>query len=191
MVPVLILINYKKFVNRKSILMLVGSVSILVFVGHEQFLARVLATLNEIESINNGNLNTSIGYRFQMWESALHLLQQPSLFGIGQNYTTELKALFERGLISEGALNWDHFHNQFFNSIIKYGVVGLIITTTIVFLPLYFSFDKKAEKSSRTIGQILFLSVFTSCLTDIPLNQAASLGVYLTVLLIVFTPSKS
>lgn len=88
-------------------------------------------TLVEMNQIENGNLESSIGLRLQMWHVALYLGVQEPLTGAGHDYAKlrEKAAGFieEHHYSPEILVRFGHFHNQFLDSFAKQGVPGVLV----------------------------------------------------------------
>jgi len=88
-------------------------------------------THREYEQIKRGNLNTSIGLRFQMWHLALYLGLKEPLSGAGHDYDKLREK--SKGFIEEKGYNpiiltyYGHFHNQFLDCFAKQGVPGVVV----------------------------------------------------------------
>lgn len=86
-------------------------------------------TAAEIERIDSGNLNTSIGYRLQMWHTALYLGANSFITGAGHDY--EVIREKAKGFIEDEGYNpiiltqYGHFHNQYLDSFAKEGILGV------------------------------------------------------------------
>lgn len=88
-------------------------------------------TLVEIQTIEEGNLNTSIGHRLQMWHVAIYLGLEEPLTGAGHDYALlrEKAASFiqDHNYNPVILVRYGHFHNQYLDSFAKQGVPGVLV----------------------------------------------------------------
>ncbi|ELP5729709.1 O-antigen ligase family protein [Vibrio vulnificus] len=148
------------------------------FILKDSILSRYYLTMEEIRNISDGNLDTSIGFRFQLWESALHT--PISLLGLGDKHIAFREALYNENIISQSAVYWDHYHNQFISSLYIHGIIGLIGLLFILITPLILLRNNKNKEVLFSLIPVYFIT----SLTDIPFNQSISLGFYLAMVLI-------
>lgn len=85
------------------------------------------------------NLNTSLGIRLQLWQSAWQSFTEKPLFGWGNHGIRESqKAQLDRGEISQFIYNFNsHAHNQFLDEMAKRGVIGLGTLLLMLLTPLF------------------------------------------------------
>ncbi|HFQ4922303.1 TPA: O-antigen ligase family protein [Vibrio vulnificus] len=173
----------KAKIKPRTIFYVILAVLIIGFTLKDSVQSRYHSTLDEIESIKSGNLNTSIGFRFQLWESTLHT--PISLFGLGDEHISFRESLYQSKIIEKSAVYWDHYHNQFLTSLYIYGVIGLMSIISLLVIPLIF-ITKNTNKEPIIALVVVY---FISSLTDIPFNQSISLGFYLAMTLIILNRS--
>lgn len=98
-------------------------------------------TIYELNKIESGNLNSSIGLRLQMWHVAIYLGSESLLTGGGHDYDV-LREKAEK-FIDEHNYNpvilvrYGHFHNQFLDAFAKQGLPGLIVWVLFLFGAVY------------------------------------------------------
>lgn len=164
---------------------LLTSTLILSFGGYlfkDKLSHRYYNTIEEIKKINEGNYETSIGFRIQMWELAPDLIQRKPILGHGQHHEKILKERLEEQSISNSLYYFasSHYHNQFIDKAVKSGFVGLILIIALLLYPLKkVTFMEEYEKYI-TISFVTLL--FTSGLTDVPFNHPQPLVIYLLFL---------
>ncbi|MFA0415189.1 O-antigen ligase family protein [Vibrio renipiscarius] len=140
---------------------------------------RLTQTQNEITSILNGNLNTSIGYRLQMWKSAYYIIPESPLFGVGNQHKEIKKSLANQGIISMTAANFSHYHNEYINTLVKSGAVGLLLLLSLLFYPLSV-FRKKVHHDNLPL-LFLFLIYGITALTNVPFSNLQLNIFFLTI----------
>ncbi|WP_447553415.1 O-antigen ligase family protein [Vreelandella sp. EE22] len=99
---------------------------------------RVHAGFDDVaQYLGGGERDTSLGLRFEMWRGAGQLIAERPVLGWGETgYTQGLKALGERGVITMGATEFDHAHNEFIDATAKRGIVGLLILLALYIVPI-------------------------------------------------------
>lgn len=87
---------------------------------------RFEAVGTDIESMQQGNGNTSVGLRFNLWQACTKLYLEHPVFGVGRgNLDEALGALAERGEAPRDIVN-SGGHSEFFSAISQTGTVGLV-----------------------------------------------------------------
>lgn len=166
----------KKLTVGKATLMVVITLVGLLFLSSIEVVEnRIIQTKNEFVEIANGNQNTSIGIRFQLWRSAIDIIESHPFMGVGtEGYKNAMESQYQQGLITSTALSFKnaHFHNQYLDSYVRYGVIGLVLVI-IIFLSPGFLYRGRLNISIS----ILLLS---SGLTDVPLMHTGI--IYMVVL---------
>lgn len=154
---------------------------------HSSIETRYNQTKNEIEQIQKGNLNTSIGMRFQIWKSGLMTLSDYPILGIGsEHFRPEFEKQYKEDLISKDVLNFNpmHYHNQFVDMAVKNGFIGLIL-----FLGIFIIFSAYNKVfNSLCLSNIYIISIFICSLTDVPFAHLSI--VYLLLLLLIFSEAN-
>lgn len=151
-----------------------------LFKGHVE--QRYNKTIYEIEEIKKNNYNTSIGLRLKLWSLAPEIFKDSPLLGHGQESKGILKEKLEKKEISQNIFNVasTHYHNQFLDRMVRYGVVGLLLLVCIIFYPLT-RLNKVVEHERYIIVGSMLLFLIAS-LTDVPFNHPQPLILYLLFL---------
>lgn len=170
-----------------TIIALILSIGVL---NYSTLVSRFEQSRQEMVNISSGNLNTSIGYRFQIWQAGYELAKSPTLIGIGKNYLKANEELYKQGNISKYAIYWDHYHNQYINSLIKNGVIGLLIFLYFMIIPIFWHI-KYNQNTLSILGLLISTIYMVSSLTEIPFNQSISLGFYLIFIFIISSEIKA
>ncbi|MBL0599700.1 O-antigen ligase family protein [Aeromonas jandaei] len=154
---------------------------IAVFASFTAIEERVKQTEVEFQEITNGNYDTSIGLRLQLWGAAIDIIKTHPLSGLGTiEYKSKMEEQYQNGLITSKALSFkdSHFHNQFLDSYVRYGILGLVLAVLIFISPVYiFNVMERGIKLSF-IGIAILLIV--AGLTDVPLMHTGL--IYMIVL---------
>ncbi|KHT65304.1 hypothetical protein RJ45_02020 [Photobacterium gaetbulicola] len=152
--------------------------------------ARVNKTVAEIQSINKGDYNTSIGLRLQMWQASPDLISISPVFGLGDGHKQALKNLYNDGKIRYSLAKFSpgHYHNQFIDKAVKSGVIGLTLFLLIIYCPAYqcSKASKDHKRYNKLLVYLLTLAFTIACITDTPFSQTFTL--YPLLLLNFFIP---
>lgn len=140
-VAMVILLWHIADLTAKKIIIIIASVllSLQLLSAVDQFNIRINETKNEFVQIAQGNKDTSIGIRFQLWQSAIEIIKDHPFMGMGtQAYQRIMVLQQQQGLITSTALSFKdaHFHNQYLDSYVRYGIIGLVISILMCLSPL-------------------------------------------------------
>lgn len=106
---------------------------------HSPIHERAATALTEVEKIGEAdNASTSIGQRFEMWSNALQLSGQRPLLGIGRNgYMEQKQKLLEEGKMTDFTKGATNAHNDYLDTLVKRGAIGVLVLLVLLLLPLY------------------------------------------------------
>ncbi|MEC6824741.1 O-antigen ligase family protein [Photobacterium piscicola] len=140
---------------------------------------RLAQTHQEYSDIKSGDLNTSIGLRLQMWQSAPMFIEHHEILGQGNQYLALLDTLYRQGHISKSLYTFQppHFHNQYVDYMVKKGVIGLILLLCLFILPLCLLKNTSILQRYITISLVSLFAV--ASLTDVPLNHGQTIFMYI------------
>lgn len=169
--------SYKKLLIGASILL---SVVVLAgLIAHPKFAA--------MKHISEGNYPV----RFYIWQEALNLIKERPVMGYGANTAIEVmkEALlsgrvedqFLIGMINEGHLTTaSHSHNQFLQSLLEFGILGLLLMVATLVMPFLIIKNKRGG---------FFMAIFHLCvviqlLTDILHSSVGEVGFVFYIILL-------
>ncbi|MFW1677946.1 O-antigen ligase family protein [Pontibacter sp. JAM-7] len=122
------------YISRLKLVMLITvfiSVLVLIAANANIFDRAVKRTQMEVQRTLDGNLNTGVGHRLQMWHTALYLGVSEPLTGAGTDYVQirqKASAFIEQHGYDPGVLvRYGHFHNQYLDAFAKQGIPGVIV----------------------------------------------------------------
>ncbi|KAF0205197.1 MAG: O-antigen [Gallionellaceae bacterium] len=128
---------------------------------------RVDMIFSDLSKSFQGDKDTSIGIRLQLWKAALHLFIENPFFGVGPNgFEQAIPALKADGMLTPYAsqLGYSEIHNEILAKCANTGLFGLISILAIYLVPIFiFWRSTKATKSSVRIAGfmgICFVSGF-------------------------------
>lgn len=197
--PLIILgIGMLIFIYSKSVMGLVLSlISVFLFI----FIVAVNSNMNdrfskayeeliEVFDINEGqegNYNTSSGFRILLWKFSVDVWKENVIFGVGnerfQNYKKEWVEMDRYPSILIEKIPTTHSHSQYFHELAQRGLIGFIAFITLLISPIIYAlkdyklFDKQCFKSSILI--VAFnLSFMIFSLTEVALKHSEKIIVF-------------
>ncbi len=117
--------------------------------------SRFIQAKEDIVHYREGNSNTSIGLRFQMWGIAVSEIKKNPLIGIG---TGGFRKSWERYKEDPSLPFHDHPHNSFLHMMVSYGIVGFAAFCYLLFLLLKKGW--KGRHSTLGFSVFAFTAVF-------------------------------
>ncbi len=174
----LILSSLKAIKKKQLIKYSILSISIVLSIGFlikQPLVNRYNETINEIQSIKSGNLNTSIGIRLQLWKAAIDISLEKPIFGVGDKHLDYLKKLYENGRVSKTIIDFgpNHYHNQYLDKLVKTGIIGLALLIALQ-ASLLMTLDLR-DTSIRALAISITMTFILISLTDTPFGQGISL----------------
>ncbi|EKO3501367.1 O-antigen ligase family protein [Vibrio fluvialis] len=150
---------------------------------------RIEKTHYEIEQIQQGNMNTSIGLRLQMWQASVKLADDNWLFGLGTGHADKLEQLYQQHQISKALYEFHppHYHNQFIDSVVKSGLVGLIFLLLMLCIPFFLT--RHADKRIKSMVCSVIMLYVIMGLTDVPFYNGQTFILYVLTMLILINTS--
>ncbi|NUW68986.1 O-antigen ligase family protein [Vibrio coralliilyticus] len=125
---------------------------------------RIGLTLYELKSIGQGNFDTSIGVRLQLWQFGVENWVEKPVLGLGD-------IMLEEGIgkiPARGAYHQPHLHNQFLDTLSRYGVVGMLVVLYWLCYPMIFI---KNTDYGTIISCSLAMLILIAGLSDVPLHH--------------------
>ncbi|WP_417879628.1 O-antigen ligase family protein [Vibrio sp.] len=164
------------FRNKAIILLPMLFLSLFIFsaLQSEHVMNRVNQASQDIQKLESGNLNSSVGVRVMLWKSAILATKEYPIFGSGYPQRLEIrKEQVNTGVMPKLLNKWRniHAHNQFLEYLSVYGIVGFISLISVFLYPLYLF--KRMEQTSpehnilKECGVIHILATMSYCLTQV------------------------
>lgn len=142
---------------------LLTSVSIVILLmsviglSHERISDRLASEFKTVHAISSGNQlpPSSLGLRLVMWEESIDWIVDKPLYGWGASGKRYILSQTEK--IANTSIR--HFHNQYIDFLISYGLLGLVFVVGVVAYPfIKFRGQPYEEKSFAAYG-VLFLAL--------------------------------
>ena len=181
-----LLFNYKK--SAYLLFPFIFASASAYYISHDKIIQRIDQTKIEIEQVMQGNLNTPIGMRLQMWKAATILSKESVIIGLGDSHMAYKKELVKQKIISEKIVKFTHYHNQFLNDLVKYGVLGLTLLLFSIMLPFYYLM--KNNNQYTWPGSLIITIYVIASLTDVPFQHAQTLTFYFIIMYLLSSHSN-
>lgn len=138
---------------------------------------RLLLINRDIQFWLEGNSETSIGHRFEMWKVALHGFAEHPVFGVGLGEFFAYKSsIIGVGDAPEYILRYKSPHNEYLNVLFSFGAIGFLAYTGFfvwlwrLFSQALSSIDADKRDAGR-IGQLLLVAFADFCLSEVMLSN--------------------
>lgn len=135
--------------------------------------SRYQQTSAELTNIANNNMNTSIGIRLQLWQRGWSYITQSPLLGTGTaGYLQKIEQDNKAGLITSiaASVSGSHFHNQYIDTLVRTGALGLFALLSWVLLPAWL-LHKQKNRQLRNWALANAAIVLIAGLTDVPFHH--------------------
>ena len=168
---------YRRNLSKTFFITLIGLFALAIIgitqMPNNQISERFAAAQDDIQQyLEQGNGSTSVGARFDMWQSVFIMVQEKPILGWGtQGAPQKRHQLAEQGVISQYAGQFTHAHNQYLDDLSKRGIVGLVAFLAIFVIPLRhfipsLKSDSAETKLIATLGTLHVLAVMIYCLSQ-------------------------
>ncbi|MCP4884330.1 MAG: O-antigen ligase family protein, partial [Flavobacteriales bacterium] len=139
---------------KKSLVVIISL--ILIYFSAPILEERIKFTMFEISALSGHNFSGSFGNRLSLWNNGLMLDLEQVFFGIGDIATLDrLKTDFSHWPF------FSHYHNQFIDNYVKYGLIMTLFFVAWSFSPLLINI-------SFPIVLAIIITFTTASLTDVP-----------------------
>lgn len=150
-------------------------------IGVHLLQGRLNAALTELEQVEAGVNTGSIGLRLEFWSAALALSKLDPITGLGDRHKEQFQKLAEEGKVNKAAADYApyHYHNQYLDTLVKHGILGLSALLAILLIPalLAFKYYRNNRFVFRSVLSITFLYSIAG-LTDVPFNHPATISMF-------------
>ena len=144
------------------------TISVLFYAIFDQEIdARIEQTRYEFSMIEKGKHHTSIGVRLDLWKHGLDVIAHDPIFGLGDDALEKSIA----SINNRGAAVQPHLHNQYLDSLARYGVVGTLVMLLCCFA-LIVNFTRSGVKYiGNPLVNSMLIMLMLAGLTDVPLHH--------------------
>jgi O-antigen ligase len=180
--------EFRGLVSAQLVLLL----AVILFWDYLPIQGRLMQVVNDIQLYADGNVHTSVGYRFELWKVSYYAFLEKPLLGWGwSNFNAAHEYVMQAGLADKTRL-FGHPHNQFLLFLVETGVFGMLALLAFLLWPLLVSirYVRKSVDFNPHIYWAVLMIVVTEAivefsLTDDSFSQKYFVFVYLLLSLVV------
>ena len=180
-IPLILLLSFYVKINLKllsirSLLLFIICISSLGLFFKDTFYQRYDKTVDEVNLIlfsGQEMVDSSIGVRLQLWRVGLSHSVDNLVFGVGSIKDKELtKRDYKEGKITKTAYHYyrAHYHNQYIDILVKYGVVGFFFFSLYIIAPIFSSYKIKNKKNFIYVFSITLVIIISGG-ADVPFHH--------------------
>ncbi|SDV50064.1 O-antigen ligase family protein [Chitinasiproducens palmae] len=119
---------------------------------------RIDAAEHDVASLLQGQRDTSIGLRLQLWQASTRLFAQAPVFGVGKGHLERnLRAMSARHEVDQAIVN-ERAHSEFFSTLAEMGLIGVAMLALFYF-GLGFHFWRELRNPDRVVRTAAFMGV--------------------------------
>jgi O-antigen ligase len=155
--------------TKKSLLLILIALAVVTAfsMNNKSFSHRIDVAFQEIKNYSvDSDSNGSVDLRLSMWSGGLTAFKQQPIIGYGYQNTGLEASRHVPGPYAKGFIKGQKMlHNDYVNSLVGFGILGLLALMALLFLPLTLFFkqlkaDKECARSAIGVLFIIALSVF-------------------------------
>ena len=144
--PFVLIVLFKAYHGFFTLRTKILAFSALILVGAAVFYTpkldikqRVGEAISDVQQYKQGNSDTSVGARFEMWRGAFQLIQAKPFLGWGKDgYQPAMQDLAAQKKVSPVVSPFNHAHNEFIDQAAKHGISGLIALLALYLVPIFY-----------------------------------------------------
>lgn len=140
---------------------LVATIAWLSYTKIDVMHTRIDSIFSDLTLYAQGNKDTSVGIRFQLYLAAIHLFTENPLFGVGPGgFPQAMSALTANGMVTPlgGILGTSEVHNEILHKCAETGIFGLVSILAIYLTPI-FTLWKPLKASDTLTRMSAFISL--------------------------------
>jgi len=119
-----VLVPFCEKLSKKKLLLCIISLAIMLFfIFNSELESRINTTVVETHKVLEGDHHTSIGARIDLWRCGINLWLDSPLLGVGDE---QLESAIKQ-IPNPLASGQPHIHNQYLDTLSRYGFVGLVL----------------------------------------------------------------
>lgn len=177
-------------------------IAMMVFLPQSDLVDRFQLGINSVLNYyTHGDASTSAGVRLELWKAAWLISQDHWLLGVGlDQYMLQKQHLIDGGILDSSISIFGHSHNSYLYSLVRRGLLGVIILLMFIGFPVYIGYQQMrskvmtAEMKACAMGLIIFgLFFFSANLTQSFFVHNSGVVIYtglFTVLISLFAAEK-
>ncbi|WP_237668568.1 O-antigen ligase family protein [Vibrio toranzoniae] len=168
--------------------------STVIILSYPVIESRVNRTVEEVNLLRSGNLDTSWGIRIQLWMVGYNIVKDtPSWSGLGQKQHLKIiQDMYKKGDVRRSLATFDNknFHNSIIDRTVKYGFIGALLYFLVLLLPFVYGI-RNFKSSYSALLIIMPIFIFSAGLSYIPLSHPGTYFLYLFTSIILINKIKN
>jgi O-antigen ligase len=161
--------SIRGYLTKKNLLLILIALAVVVdfSMSNKQFNKKIENAITEIQIHSVDKDSTGgVGLRLLMWRGGFEAFKQQPIIGYGYQNTGLAASRHISGSEAKAFIkNQKMLHNDYINSIVGFGILGLLMLLVLIFLPLTIFFkqlktDQDFARSAMGVLFIVALSVF-------------------------------
>ena len=165
--------SIRGYLTKKRLLLIVTVLTVItaVSMNNKSFNDRIDIAFNEIKTFSvDTDSSGSIDLRLSMWSGGFEAFKQQPIIGYGyQNTGLEASQHISGSYAKVFIKGQKMLHNDYINSLVGFGILGLLVLLALLFFPLTIFFKRlKADKdfTKNAIGMLFIIALSVFAITD-------------------------
>jgi len=158
--------------KKRIILIIIALAVVMAFsMNNKQFNEKIKIAITEIKiSSVDKDSSGSVGLRLLMWRGGFEAFKRQPIIGYGYQNTGLAASRHVTGPYAKGFIKGQKMlHNDYINSLVGFGILGILALMALLFLPLTLFFKQlKADKdcARSAIGVLFVIALLVFAITD-------------------------
>lgn len=113
-----------------------------------------------------------------MWQIAPKIIEKNLFTGVGNHYKQYLENMYKSGEVQKSLYRFrsSHFHNQYIDTTVKKGLVGLAFLVAIFVSTIVLAYRSGDDEKHFLLGLVALYAIVS--LSDVPFYHAQTLVIY-------------
>ncbi len=146
---------------------------VILFWDYLPIQTRLMQVVNDIQLYADGNIHTSVGYRFELWKVSYYAFLEKPLLGWGwTNFNAAHQYVMQAGLGEKTRL-FGHSHNQFLLFLVETGLFGMLALLAFLLWPLLVAirYIRKSDEFNTHVYWAVLMIVITEAIVEFSLTD--------------------
>ena len=165
--------SIRGYLSKKRLLLIVTVLTVItaVSMNNKSFNDRIDIAFNEFKTFSTDKAaHGSVDLRLTMWSGGFEAFKQQPIIGYGyQNTGLEASRHISGSFAKDFIKGQKMLHNDYINSLVGFGILGLLVLLALLFFPLTLFFKRlKADKdcTKNAIGMLFIIALSVFAITD-------------------------
>jgi len=170
---VLFIWSTRRHLTKKRLLLIVTVLTVVTAfcMNNKSFNNRIDTAFNQFKTFSvDTDSRGSVGLRLSMWDGGLKAFKQQPIIGYGYQNTGIAASRHVSGPYAKAFIKGQKMlHNDYVNSLVGFGILGLLALLALLFFPLTLFFKRlKADKdyTRNAIGVLFIIALSVFAITD-------------------------